>query len=259
VLLADKLGANKEERNLVVRRLGFVAKLLTRNDVVVVVASASPYREARDTLRREIGRFAEVFVDCQVEKLLERDTTGQYKKALAGEIPNFTGITDPYEIPQHAEAVVHTDNETVQESGARILQSLFDVGYLKPNEMEAMMGKKVRRTTAKAKAKAAAAAPKETVKLAAKQIAKPVPAKPVAAKPVPIKPAPAKPAQGKPAAKPVPKAAAKPAPAKPAAKAAPKAAKPAAKPVPKAAAKKPAKAPQAAKRAPAKPAKGKKA
>jgi len=261
LMLAEGLGSNKDERNLVVRRLGFVARLLTRNDTVVVAASVSPYREARDALRKEIGRFFEVFVDCPTEKLLERDTTGRYKKALAGEIPNFTGVTDPYEIPQHAEAIVRTDLEPVQESGGKILQSLYDVGYLKPDEMEAIMGKKVRRTSAKAKAKAdaAKAAPKETVKLAAKpakvEAGKPAPkaAAPKAgsAKAAPTKAAPAKaaPAKGpKAAAKPAPKAAAKPAP-----KARPRTEK-AAPPAKKAGNAKGKAAPKAAK-----PAKGKKA
>ncbi len=148
----------KEEREAVNRRLGLLAKLLTRNDVIAVVAAVSPLRETRDEIRRQVGRFVEVWVDCPTEKLIERDTTGQYKKALAGEIPNFTGVTDPYETPQHAEVIVKTDAESVDESANHVIQSLVDIGYLKPEDTKAMTGKRLRPTPPKARARAKAAA-----------------------------------------------------------------------------------------------------
>jgi adenylylsulfate kinase len=175
-VLAGGQGTNKEERNLVTRRIGYVARLLTRNDCVAVAANTSPYRETRDALRKEIGRFIEVFVDCPTEKLMERDTSGRYKKALAGQLPNFIGVTDPYETPQHAEAVLRTDLETVEESAAKVFQSLYDIGYLKPHEMEIIMGRRVRKTRAKA-AKPTKAPPKAPA-ARAKAAAPPKAAKP---------------------------------------------------------------------------------
>ena len=128
-----------------VRRLGYVAKLLTRNNVIAISATVSPHREPRDSTRREIGRFVEVFVDCPVERLIERDTKGLYKKALAGELPHFTGITEPYEPPSHPEVVVRTNVEKVEESAQKIFQALLDLGYLKPAEVSAILGQKARR------------------------------------------------------------------------------------------------------------------
>src|SRR5438874_10118271 len=89
-------GETKDERNMVVRRIGFVANVLSRNNVAVLVAATSPYKGAREENRRDIGRYVEVYVDCPTEKLISRDSTGKYKKALSGEIPNFIGITEPY-------------------------------------------------------------------------------------------------------------------------------------------------------------------
>jgi len=133
-LLGKGLGATKDERHALTRRIGFVAKVLSRNDTIAVCAATSPYRDSRDEVRKEIGRFIEVFCDCATERLIERDKTGQYKKALAGQLPNFTGITDPYETPQRAEAIVRSDSETVEESAAKVLQALIDIGYLKPDD-----------------------------------------------------------------------------------------------------------------------------
>lgn len=190
-LLANGMGTTKDERNTLARRMGYAARLLTRNDVIALCASTSPYRDARDEIRKEIGRFIEVFCDCPTEKLIERDTTGQYKKALSGALPNFTGITDPYETPQHAEAIIHSDVESVDESATKILQELVDVGYLKPEDTKAMTGKRFKPTPPKAKAKAkaaekAAAAAKAAAKAEAKPAAKPE-AKPApkAARPAP--------------------------------------------------------------------------
>jgi len=122
--LSKGLGFSKEDRDTNIRRIGFVCNLLTRNDVVAIAAAISPYREVRDELRRDIGSFVEVYVSCPIEVLAERDVKGLYKKALAGEIKNFTGVDDPYESPLAAEVIVETDTETPEESAARIIAKL---------------------------------------------------------------------------------------------------------------------------------------
>src|SRR5574342_178253 len=104
--LSKGLGFSKEDRDTNIRRIGFVCNLLTRNDVVAIAAAISPYREVRDELRRDIGSFVEVYVSCPIDVLAERDVKGLYKKALAGEIKNFTGVDDPYESPLAAEVIV---------------------------------------------------------------------------------------------------------------------------------------------------------
>jgi adenylylsulfate kinase len=150
-LLAEELwagiGDTKDERNVVVRRLGFVAQLLTRNGAAVLVASVSPYKAGRDEIRRLIGRYVEVYVDCPTDKLIERDTTGRYKKALSGEIPNFIGITEPYEPPGTPEVTVRSDVESVEDAGRRVLQALLDLGYLSSDEMRTIVGKRVKPST----------------------------------------------------------------------------------------------------------------
>ncbi len=148
-LLTRGLGVTKDERDTAVRRLGYVAKLLVRNEAVVVVASLSPYREARDAVRRDVRRFVEVFVDCPMEKLLERDTEGIYKRALAGELKNVSGIDDPYEPPTHAEVVIHSDQQRVEEAAMRIMQALLDLKYIGPSEfMKLTGGQRPRRSKA---------------------------------------------------------------------------------------------------------------
>jgi len=107
-----------------------VAKLLTRNGVFVTAAFVSPYREIRDEIRKEIGNFVEVYVKCPVEVCIERDVKGMYKKALKGEIKNFTGIDDPYEEPLNPEVIVETDKETVEESVGKVMRKLAELGYI---------------------------------------------------------------------------------------------------------------------------------
>lgn len=133
--LSKGLGFSKEDRDTNIRRIGFVCNLLTRNDVVAIAAAISPYRQVRDELRRDIGAFVEVYVSCPIEVLAERDVKGLYKKALAGEIKNFTGVDDPYESPLAAEVVVKTDTETPQESAARIIARLEEMSLVaaRPN------------------------------------------------------------------------------------------------------------------------------
>jgi adenylyl-sulfate kinase len=130
--LSKGLGFSKEDRDTNIRRIGFVAQLLTRNGVAVMTAAISPYREVRRECREMIGDFVEVFVKCPVEVCAERDVKGLYKKAMAGEIPHFTGVSDPYEDPEHAEVVVETDTESVEQSVAKVLAKLEQLGYLAP-------------------------------------------------------------------------------------------------------------------------------
>ena len=128
--LSKDLGFSKEDRDTHIRRMGFIAKLLSRNNVATLGAFVSPYREVRDFLRSEIEDFVEVYVKCSLEVCIERDVKGMYKKALAGEIQNFTGISDPYEEPLNSELVVETDKETVAESAEKVLRKLEELGYI---------------------------------------------------------------------------------------------------------------------------------
>jgi adenylyl-sulfate kinase len=125
--LSCDLGFSREDRDSNVRRVGYVADLLARNGVVVIAAMISPYRETRNEVRTKIGdRFIEVYIDASVEACAERDVKGHYAKALAGEIENFTGISDPYEEPLAPEILISTENETVEQSTAKIV-SYVDV------------------------------------------------------------------------------------------------------------------------------------
>lgn len=124
------MGFSKEDRIENIRRVAYVAHLLARNGIVTIVALISPYQEGRNYARHLIGDFVEVYVKCPLNVLIERDVKGLYAKALRGEIPNFTGISDPYEPPTNPEVIVETDKETVQESVNKIWQALEDSGYL---------------------------------------------------------------------------------------------------------------------------------
>jgi adenylylsulfate kinase len=128
--LTPELGFSKEDRDRNIRRIGWVAELLSRHGVVVLVAAISPYRAVREEVRGRIGRFVEVYVRCPLEVLESRDTKGLYAKARAGLIANFTGISDPYEEPLAPEAVAETDRESVAESAARVVAVLQDLGHL---------------------------------------------------------------------------------------------------------------------------------
>ncbi|HEU4384446.1 MAG TPA: adenylyl-sulfate kinase [Anaeromyxobacteraceae bacterium] len=139
-ILTRGLGVSKDDRIAAVRRLGYVARLLARNGVVTVVAHLSPHREARDAVRREVRRFVEIFVDCPMEVLLQRDGEGLYKKALAGELKNVAGVDDPYEPPTHPEVRVLTNQEKVDQAATRIFQSLVDLKYLGPAEFGRLTG-----------------------------------------------------------------------------------------------------------------------
>jgi adenylyl-sulfate kinase len=129
--LSKGLGFSREDREENIRRIGFVCELLSRNGVNVIVAAISPYRAMREEVRSRIPHFVEVFVDCPVETLVERDVKGLYKKALAGEIPHFTGITDPYEPPSSPEVTIHTALETPEQSMEKIWSKLESLGWVK--------------------------------------------------------------------------------------------------------------------------------
>ncbi|AEB12563.1 Adenylyl-sulfate kinase [Marinithermus hydrothermalis DSM 14884] len=130
--LTKGLGFSKEDRDENIRRIGFVAHLLTRNGVIVLVSAISPYRATREEVRRNIGDFIEVYVNAPLEVCEARDVKGLYKKARAGEIKNFTGIDDPYEPPVNPEVECRTDLESVEESVAKVLGKLEELGYLRP-------------------------------------------------------------------------------------------------------------------------------
>jgi adenylyl-sulfate kinase len=133
-LTAD-LGFSKEDRDKNIQRVTFVAKLLSRNGVGVVAAFISPYRATRDWVRGEVTNFIEVFVDCTLEECIRRDVKGLYVKAVAGEIPEFTGVSDPYEPPLSPEITVNTGKESVEESFAKIMAYLEERGYVPLREI----------------------------------------------------------------------------------------------------------------------------
>jgi adenylyl-sulfate kinase len=132
--LTRDLGFSKEDRDKNIERVTFVAKLLTRNGVAVLCSFISPYRAVRAQVKEEVGNFVEVYCYASMETLIERDVKGLYKKALAGEIENFTGISDPYEPPPEPEITVNSAAQTVEESIQIILKRLQELGYLPPDE-----------------------------------------------------------------------------------------------------------------------------
>jgi len=119
--LTKGLGFSKADRDENIRRIGFVAQLLTRNGVIVIVSAISPYRNIRDEVRHRIGDFVEVFVNAPLAVCEQRDVKGLYKRARAGEIKSFTGIDDPYESPLNPEIECRTDLETLPESVSKVL------------------------------------------------------------------------------------------------------------------------------------------
>lgn len=123
--LSRGLGFSKADRDENIRRIGFVARLLSRNGAVAIAAAISPYREVRDEVRRDSDApFVEVFVDCPIDTLVKRDPKGLYAKALRGEIPQFSGISDPYEAPLSPEITVHTDRQTIEASRDEVIRWL---------------------------------------------------------------------------------------------------------------------------------------
>jgi adenylylsulfate kinase len=128
--LTKGLGFSKEDRDENIRRIGFVCHLLTRHGVVAISAAISPYRAAREEVRRVIGSFLEIYVNCPLEVCIQRDVKGMYKKALAGELENFTGVSDPYEEPLNPDLVLFTHRETPEESARKVVILLIATGYL---------------------------------------------------------------------------------------------------------------------------------
>jgi adenylyl-sulfate kinase len=133
--LSKGLGFSKEDRDTNIRRIGFVARLLARHGVVAITAAISPYRDVRDEQRQLVNKegsgFCEVYMHCPIDVLAERDVKGLYKKAIAGEIKNFTGVSDPYEAPLNPEVTVDSSKESVQLGIEKILTQLRSMGYLK--------------------------------------------------------------------------------------------------------------------------------
>jgi adenylyl-sulfate kinase len=129
--LSKGLGFSKEDRDTNIRRIGYVARLLSRNGVVAITAAISPYRDVRAEVRSaHEAPFVEAFVECPIDELVRRDKKGLYAKALRGEIKNFTGVSDPYEPPASAEVHLHSDRERVEESRDRIIDWLEQKGLL---------------------------------------------------------------------------------------------------------------------------------
>ena len=132
--LTRDLGFTKEDRDKNIERVTFVAKLLTRNGVAVICSFISPYRSVRAKVQEEVGNFVEVYCYAPLETLIERDVKGLYKKALAGEIKNFTGVSDPYEAPENPAVTIDSSAERLEESLGKILAKLEELGYVPPAE-----------------------------------------------------------------------------------------------------------------------------
>lgn len=128
--LCGDLGFSRADRDLNIKRIAFVCGLLTRHGVVCITSTISPYREARDRARRDLGRFLEVYVKCPLEVCRVRDPKGLYALVDQGRLPNFTGVDDPYEEPLHPEVVVETATSTIESCVAQIAAGLTLAGYL---------------------------------------------------------------------------------------------------------------------------------
>ena len=134
--LSKGLGYSKEDRDINIRRIGFVCNLLTRNDIVAIAAAISPYRDIRAENRKLIGSYVEIYCKCPIEILKERDPKGLYEKAQKGEIKGFTGVDDPYEEPTDPEILVETDKETVEQSISKIVRTLEILNHIPPSGLE---------------------------------------------------------------------------------------------------------------------------
>ena len=139
-VLLEGLGRSKEDHAKAVQRLGLVAKAVSRAGGVAVCAALSPYRDAREALRREARRFLEVFVDCSMEKLQQRDPQGVYRRALAGELKQVPGVDVPYEPPSRPDVTVHTDQVSVDEARTQVFQALVDQMFVGPAEYGRLTG-----------------------------------------------------------------------------------------------------------------------
>jgi adenylyl-sulfate kinase len=131
--LSKGLGFSKEDRDTNIRRIGFVCEILSRNGVIAIAAAISPYRDIRNEVRSRIEHFVEVYAHCPLETLVERDVKGLYRKALAGEIKQFTGVSDPYEAPEAPEVMFDSSQETPEQSAEKIWAKLVELGLLAPD------------------------------------------------------------------------------------------------------------------------------
>jgi adenylylsulfate kinase len=181
--LLEGTGPSKEGQVTAARRFGYTAKAVAKAGGIAVCAALSPFREPREQLRREARRFVEIFVDCTIEKLMERDgKEAYYKKAMTGEITQVAGVDLPYEPPIHAELVLHTEQEPVEASLTRIFQALVDGKFIGPTEFGRLTGGlKPKRRSAKAHRSAAGARPPKVIKVAFVKKAPPKAAAKVAA------------------------------------------------------------------------------
>lgn len=134
--LSKGLGFSKEDRDENICRIGFIAHLLTRHEIIVLVSTISPYRETRQKVRQQIRNFVEVYVNAPLEVCEQRDVKGLYKKAREGKIENFTGIDDPYEPSSNPEVECRTNLETPEESAAKVIAKLKALGYIYPSVCE---------------------------------------------------------------------------------------------------------------------------
>lgn len=139
--LLEGLGPTKDGQVTAVRRFGYTAKAVARAGGIAICSALSPFREPREQLRRESRRFVEIFVDCTIEKLMDRDgKDAYYKKAMIGEVTQVAGVDLPYEPPTHAELVLHTEQESVEASLTRIFQALVDGKFIGPTEFGRLTG-----------------------------------------------------------------------------------------------------------------------
>jgi len=127
--LSPGLGFSQEERTAHNKRVIYLAKMLSRNNVIVIVSLISPYKKVRDEARDALPKFMEVHVDCPLEVCMDRDVKGLYAKAKAGEIKKMTGLSDTYEAPESPELIVATHNETIAESAQKILKKSMELGF----------------------------------------------------------------------------------------------------------------------------------
>lgn len=128
--LTKDLGFSAEDRRTNIERITFVTKLLSRNGVGCVCSFISPYQAVRDYVRENTTNFLEVYINAPLDVVIGRDVKGLYKKAIAGEIPNFTGISDPFEAPENPDIEVRTDQQTVEESAAFLIRELEERGLI---------------------------------------------------------------------------------------------------------------------------------
>jgi adenylyl-sulfate kinase len=128
--LSQGLGFSKEDRDENVTRIGFVCELLSRNGIATIAAAISPYRAAREKIRMQIPNFVEVYMECPIEILMGNDVKGLYKRALAGEIRNFSGVSDPYEPPSKPDVTIRAYRDTPEEGVARVWEKLESLGFI---------------------------------------------------------------------------------------------------------------------------------